>query len=272
MTMFNGIIYKYTSPSGKVYIGQTVDEKKRRKDFLSANNPYAGDKINKARKKYGPENFEYEILTTVSADSVESLCDLLDFSEQYYIEKYDSCNSGYNLLEGGASFRNWKKTQEQVEKQRISLINYYKIHENPNSKKVLQYDLDGNFIKEWNSASEAERNLGYSIGNISGVCCGRGQTALGYMWKYKESEEIPLKIEASKSKGTTKKHTGVLQLDLDGNLIREWKTTVEACTKLNIKCKSAISEVCRGKRKTAAGYVWRYKEQVNLISENKYEI
>lgn len=251
MTMFNGIIYKYTSPSGKVYIGQTVDEKKRRKDFLSANNPYAGDKINKARKKYGPENFEYEILTTVSADSVESLCD---------------------LLEGGASFRNWKKTQEQVEKQRIFLINYYKIHENPNSKKVLQYDLDGNFIKEWNSASEAERNLGYSIGNISGVCCGRGQTALGYMWKYKESEEIPLKIEASKSKGTTKKHTGVLQLDLDGNLIKEWKTTVEACTKLNIKCKSAISEVCRGKRKTAAGYVWRYKEQVNLISENKYEI
>nr|DAS86287.1 MAG TPA: GIY-YIG nuclease superfamily protein [Bacteriophage sp.]DAV54013.1 MAG TPA: GIY-YIG nuclease superfamily protein [Caudoviricetes sp.] len=28
--MIRGIIYKYTSPSGKVYIGQTLNEKKRR--------------------------------------------------------------------------------------------------------------------------------------------------------------------------------------------------------------------------------------------------
>lgn len=57
-----GIIYKYTSPSGKVYIGQTIDEKKRRKEFRNLNIKYAGRKINHARKKYGPENFEYEVL------------------------------------------------------------------------------------------------------------------------------------------------------------------------------------------------------------------
>ena len=29
-----GIIYKYTSPANKVYIGQTTDERRRRKTFL----------------------------------------------------------------------------------------------------------------------------------------------------------------------------------------------------------------------------------------------
>ena len=45
-----GIIYKYVSPSNKVYIGQTVDEKKRRQVFLREDNDYAGIKINAARK------------------------------------------------------------------------------------------------------------------------------------------------------------------------------------------------------------------------------
>ena len=56
--LYTGIIYKYTSPSNKVYIGQTRDEFNRRQKFLSKTNyTYAGTKINKARAKYGPENF-----------------------------------------------------------------------------------------------------------------------------------------------------------------------------------------------------------------------
>lgn len=270
--MYSGIIYKYTSPSGKVYIGQTTNETRRKREFLDIETSYAGDKINKAREKYGPENFTYEIISTISADTIEDLCNLLDFSEQYYIEKYDSCNTGYNLLEGGSSFRNWKKTQEQVKKQRLSLIEYYKTHENPNAKKVLQYSLEGEFIKEWNSASEAETSLGYMSGNVSNVCRGLGKSAMGYMWKYKEGNEIPSSIDSCSAKGTPHKHTGLLQLDLEGNLIKEWKSNKEAAQALNIKSISAISEVCRGKRKTAGGFVWRYKDQVNLLSENKYEL
>ena len=34
--MIKGIIYKYTSPSGKVYIGQTIDEKDRKKAFFNS--------------------------------------------------------------------------------------------------------------------------------------------------------------------------------------------------------------------------------------------
>lgn len=55
-----GIIYKYTSPSGKVYIGQTRSESTRRAKWFNDKAPYAGPKINAARLKYGPTNFKYE--------------------------------------------------------------------------------------------------------------------------------------------------------------------------------------------------------------------
>ena len=55
--MIRGIIYKYTSPSGKVYIGQTINEKDRRKHFLIQKLSYGGIKIDTARAKYNPEKY-----------------------------------------------------------------------------------------------------------------------------------------------------------------------------------------------------------------------
>lgn len=43
--LIRGVIYKYTSPSGKCYIGQTINEKRRRNDFLNEKDEiYAGPK------------------------------------------------------------------------------------------------------------------------------------------------------------------------------------------------------------------------------------
>lgn len=47
---------------------------------------------------------------------------------------------------------------------------------------ILQYDLEGNFIREWPSISEAERSIG---GYISGAVRGRQKTAGGFIWKFK---------------------------------------------------------------------------------------
>ena len=53
------------------------------------------------------------------------------------------------------------------------------------SKPVLQYTLDGKFVKEWKSQSDVERNLGYSQRNISACCRGKYKSLYGYVWKYK---------------------------------------------------------------------------------------
>ena len=55
------------------------------------------------------------------------------------------------------------------------------------AKPVLQFDLNGNFIKEWPSAKKVEEELGIHQQNISSCCLGRYglKTTGGFIWKYK---------------------------------------------------------------------------------------
>lgn len=54
------------------------------------------------------------------------------------------------------------------------------------SKALLQYDLQGNFIKEFPSVSEASREFGKSQANISRCANGFKNQAYGFIWKFKE--------------------------------------------------------------------------------------
>lgn len=56
------------------------------------------------------------------------------------------------------------------------------------SKPIIQYDKQGNFIKEWVSVNEVERVTGYSHSHIVN-CCNHNKlhkSAYGYIWRYKE--------------------------------------------------------------------------------------
>ena len=52
------------------------------------------------------------------------------------------------------------------------------------SKEVAQYDISGNKVAVYCSASEAARINGCDQGNISNCCRGRQKSAYGYIWKY----------------------------------------------------------------------------------------
>jgi len=54
----------------------------------------------------------------------------------------------------------------------------------PYAKKVYQYDKNGNFIQEWGSLSDIERELGYPHGNIGKVTRGDIKSAYGFLWRY----------------------------------------------------------------------------------------
>lgn len=99
--MIEGVIYRYKSPSGKYYIGQTIDEYSRRKNFLSIKRRYGGLKIDNARIKYGPENFEYTVLMKVTGDDFTEISNYLNILEIGFIRMYDSYKNGYNSTEGG---------------------------------------------------------------------------------------------------------------------------------------------------------------------------
>ena len=53
-----------------------------------------------------------------------------------------------------------------------------------NSKKVLQLTKAGEFVREWPSLCEAERELGIARSSICKCCNGICKYASGYIWKY----------------------------------------------------------------------------------------
>lgn len=54
------------------------------------------------------------------------------------------------------------------------------------SKKIIQYDLNGNVIKEWNSIAEASRQLNIEQKNISACCRKKIKTFKKFIWRFKD--------------------------------------------------------------------------------------
>ena len=99
--MGRGLVYKYTSPSGKVYIGicHANREKKRKWDHIYLANSGKGYYFHSAIRKYGFKNFKYEVLAyTASFESAKLL-------EVAFIKEYKSQDReyGYNVTKGGDS-------------------------------------------------------------------------------------------------------------------------------------------------------------------------
>ncbi len=88
------LIYCHTSPSGKSYIGQTNNYKRRCKEHKQLKNNSVS--FARAIKKYGWDNFEHKILE-------ENLSiDESNFKEEYYIKEMNTIFPfGYNLTTGG---------------------------------------------------------------------------------------------------------------------------------------------------------------------------
>ena len=85
------------------------------------------------------------------------------------VENLEWCTHNYNY--------NYGSRIEKVRQKRIGKYN------TKSSKKIAQYDLDGNLIKIFESGMEAKRN-GYNNTHISLCCRGLRKTACGYMWNF----------------------------------------------------------------------------------------
>lgn len=50
---------------------------------------------------------------------------------------------------------------------------------------ILQYDLNDNFIQEWESATNVKNELGFNNSAITNCCKGKIKSSYGFKWKYK---------------------------------------------------------------------------------------
>lgn len=264
--MINGIIYKYTSPSGKVYIGQTINEKKRRQKFLNQNNIYAGPKINEARQKYGVNNFEYEIIFKVSSLIQSEVIDILNQKEIQYIEMFDSYYNGYNSTKGGNN--TYECSEETRQKLSERTTEYYKTHESVVARPILQYSIYGDFIKEWKSARAAALELNLEANNITIVCQGKRNQAYDFIWKYKdEFEDIPMKIQI-RSKKSSK--LPVIEYTLEGIETRRWANMTLAAQDLGYSLGN-FSTYCNGRNNHEyKGFLYYRGEKDNATNDQQY--
>lgn len=59
------------------------------------------------------------------------------------------------------------------------------------TRKIMQCDIYGNFIKEWFSGREASRALKIPISSIGAVLAGKRDTAGNFVWKYADDPDLP---------------------------------------------------------------------------------
>lgn len=155
--------------------------------------------------------------------------------------------------------------------QRENVNHAYKNGRGVKNKKIIQADLNGNFIAAFDSMVEAQKETGISRFLISQTCVGkRGRRqAVGYLWCYAEDFEEGKGIK--QHGGTT--HS-VLQYTLDGTFVKKHASLKEAAKSVG-KNQGTIGNVCRGTQISAAGFKWKYApivktEKINpLIEETK---
>ncbi len=247
-------IYKITNQvNGKCYIGQSQDIYTRfSKHNWSVNDTKDNKILIKAFNKYGIDNFSFDIIEECQIEE-------LDDKEIYYIDKYRSyvgfkdCH-GYNATIGGGGIRGYKMSKEA--KQKIGKSNYLVRNPYP----VLQYNMAGLFVEEFESILNAHKKTGVGKSGIRACISGTYKTAGGFIW-IKKVGDIKKKINPNSHITIPAKHLmkKVAQYNLDGELIRVYCSATFAANENNF-IQTEISSCCRDELNIGYGYIWRYFE------------
>lgn len=249
--MYEGYIYKiYNDLNDKIYIGQTaIDVKTRWKQHLSKTAHKEDNSIiHKAIEKYGEEHFTIEIIETIYNNNSKSLRKDLNKKEMSWIKQYNSISPyGYNILYGGGDIPIKKIT-------------------------VYQFDLEGKFIMEFDSISNALRYLNknpksYAIQSS----IKKSKSAFGFLWSYSK-EDNPYKSYKENTKRIGKyqspcngmvKGVPINQYTTDDIFVASYGGIFIAAKEFGENANKPICNCCKKRTKTSYGYKWFYADDPN---------
>lgn len=251
------IIYKCTSPSGKVYIGQTGRTLELRWKEHSKLARCGGNlPLSRAIRKHGANNFTLETVVRCVPDY------MINPFEAYWINYYNSLTSGYNCTIGGEGLKGFKHTEATKRKlSKLSKGNTSALGNKHSiaTKQLLSKLHTGNTYWVGKAHSEVSKE------KMSKSATGRTMSEETKA-KLREVNTGRMHTEATKtlmrdyalSNRTGENHsraTAVVCLDT-GEI---FNTIGIAAIAKNVDS-SAISKCCKNKLKTTGGYSWKYKD------------
>lgn len=240
--MNNTGIYKISNNiDARIYIGSAVS-------FAIRFKTHKSDLIKGKHKNILLQNFVNKYGIDCISFNVLELCEKENLiqREQFYIDtlkpKFNICKVAGNTL---------GKPHKQETKNKIRNAQCYKVY---------QYDLDGKFIKAFDSSKSASEYLNCDSTGINKCCKGDFNSFIGYMWTYEKKKKLKPYIDTGLRK--------VYQYDTSFNLLSKFNSIKIASQILNIK-ENQISRICSAKKGSAKGFYFGYSDtDVKEIKEN----
>ncbi len=222
----------------KYYIGSTINLKNRifKHLYELKNDKHHSNKLQRSFNKYGQLSFIIKILSFDKKDEYD------------YIKFYNSFENGYNMTDHCYTTNEFKLTEEQIKK---AIEN--------KKKKIVALDINGNYIKTFNSLTEAAKEFNVTTSNLSKCLKGKIRHLKNMLWvyldfydpdikysirKFKRTEEHNRKISNGlKNKKKTKEHIEKIakkqgikvgKFDINNNLIENYYSIKDAGRKNNI--------------------------------------
>ena len=205
--------------TNKQYIGSALNHGKRKREhfYNLKNNKHPNKKLQNAYNKYGADCFEFKIIEVVNDEKK------LIEREQHYIDNlkpiYNICRVAGSSLglkrtndtrdkiraanlgikhpqwrneikskaQGGEN--HWTKKKSFSDKAKQNMSNAQKaLHEtgyvSPVKKAIRQLNLDGSFVKEWESATQVEKELGFNRKAIVQCLIKKSKKSNNFLWLY----------------------------------------------------------------------------------------
>lgn len=252
-------IYKITSPTSRVYIGQSVNIKKRFRDYRCLNCKKQPALFN-SLTKHSSKNHIFEIIE-------ECPKELLNKRERYWQDFYDVLKNGLNcvLTESNSLPFIISESTKLLKSQSRIKFNLENTKEN-----IYQFDLEGNLLKIWKNRTEVK--LFYKNINSSKLhsCLDENKNGLmlnGFIWSLNNTitKEHLSKVNALVLK---KDNQIINQYSLKGIFIKQWKNQKEILIETGIK----VTQCVNHRSSQAKGFIWKSKNYILKDSDIKLKI
>lgn len=253
-----GYIYLVTNRlTGKQYVGQTLHEdiETRWNQHRRVCENMLGRHILASYKKYGIQNFEFKVVCICFDEACNKL-------EEHYINKFNTlAPNGYNLKAGGRNSKHSEESKQLMSRHRkgkglgvvyteemcMQRSERFLGEKNPNFGKQLSDEQKQKISERMKQLWEEKKRIGYTS----------SPKLLEALAKGRQKRLDDAKLRKQQNPKTLGRKQRVAKLDEAGNILEQFESIEEAALKSGA-INQVISAVCRGVKKHAGGFRWKY--------------